>query len=179
MRAGMLGLALFSPLFYLWLHAVGKHGGNGSGAAAAAVLVGQTIWAVGLGFTSGNIAAFEVETWLDEPSCVYTGVALGHSVAMVLFGGTVPTVATSLYSAAWAPPIAPFLVVSLVCAFSLACHQVRLHGRPSKTLGAPPGEGGRGARSDSHGDPPKARLESYGATAGDLASLEGLLAGKH
>jgi len=57
---------------------------------------------------------------------VYTGVALGHSVAMVLFGGLMPTVATALYDASWAPPWAPFAAVSAVSALSMLAHGTRL-----------------------------------------------------
>ena len=117
LRGGQAFLCVYAPLMAWWLQV--------SGSSLAVVLVSQLIWAGALGFASGNLAAFEVEVWMDEPSAVYTGVALGHSIAMVLFGGLVPTVATALFDASWAPPAAPFLYLSAICALSLVCHHIR------------------------------------------------------
>ena len=98
----------------------------------------------------------QVEIWITAPpeaaACAYTGVAIGHSVAMVIcqllawigvssldltasccyllpkviFGGLVPTVATALYDAPSLPPSAPFLYVPAVAALGLVAHHVRL-----------------------------------------------------
>lgn len=54
-----LFLGLYAPVLCWWL----RRSGGGT-VSFSVLLVSQLIWAVGLGFTSGNLAAFEVEAWM-------------------------------------------------------------------------------------------------------------------
>jgi hypothetical protein len=44
----------------------------------------------------GGMAAYEVELWMADPSLSFTGVAIGHNLASLIFSGTLPLVATGL-----------------------------------------------------------------------------------
>ena len=73
-RFGQVFLGLFSPVLAWWLAVAAsadasENGGSRSGHSNAfyAALGGQLIWALGLAFSSGNLAAFEVICfWIEK-----------------------------------------------------------------------------------------------------------------
>ena len=60
-------------------------------------LFAQLQLALCLALVNGNMAAWEVELWMADPTLSFTGVAIGHNTAATLFGGTMPLVATYLF----------------------------------------------------------------------------------
>ena len=81
---GQLCLGIFSPLMYFWLRSLPSSSDAISkqpGSALGGVIATQLLWSIGLCLTSGNLGAFEVETWLllKEGSCAKTAhVEDGH-----------------------------------------------------------------------------------------------------
>ena len=74
---GQFCLGVFSPLMYFWLrslHSSSKAISNQPGSVLGGVIAMQLLWSIGLCLTSGNLGAFEVETWLllKEGSCAKT-----------------------------------------------------------------------------------------------------------
>jgi len=161
MRGGQLFFLLFSPLLFWWL----AYAEAGSAQAYRVAFAGQLAWALALGFSSGSLAAFEVEVWLTAgPAAArdvtYTAVSLGHSIAMVLFGGLVPTVSAKRFDCTqrcfdgvvtqmflrWAdPPLYRDLRAAAACCPLLSC--TGCNGAVRRGLDAfrsalPPGPGG-------------------------------------
>ena len=121
---------------------------------------------VELGFSCVNalsgacLAAFEVENFLHT-GAAYTGVAIAHNLAMALFGGTTPAVATALYEVR---PLLPFGFVSLVACVSFAA--LSCLPLPASPCARPP------ALVEKHAPLAKHRRANYDATAEEDPFLE-------
>jgi MFS family permease len=121
-RIGVPGLIVSVPAMFLMFESESWLG----------YLLGQLQCAFCLALVNGNMAAWEVELWMADPTLSFTGVAIQHNVAATLFGGTLPLVATGLFyreqrllgnddGSGFYIRALPGLYVSLLGCFALFC----------------------------------------------------------
>jgi MHS family proline/betaine transporter-like MFS transporter len=60
------------------------------------IILAQFQFCLCVALLQGGMAAYEVELWMADPSLSFTGVAIGHNLASLIFSGTLPLVATGL-----------------------------------------------------------------------------------
>lgn len=120
-RIGLPGLIITAPTMFGMFESESWFG----------YLFAQLAFVTCLALVNGNMAAWEVELWMADPTLSFTGVAIGHNVASTLFGGTMPLVATFLFYRSdslvtddendiW-PRIIPGLYLSCLGLLSLYC----------------------------------------------------------
>jgi len=132
LRIGLPGLIVATPvLMYLLEATCSDEDGNSN---LWYIFIAQLLMTVCLSMVQGCIGSYEVESWMADPTVSYTGVAIGHNLAAMLFGGTLPLIATSLVvwtgnknenddsssSSSWWC-LAPGLYLSILACVSLYC----------------------------------------------------------
>jgi hypothetical protein len=63
----------------------------------AGYMLAQLQFSFCLSLVHGSMGSWEVELWMADPTISFTGVAIGHNIASMVFGGTMPLIATFLY----------------------------------------------------------------------------------
>lgn len=121
MRIGLPGIIIGCPAMF----------GMFESESYVGYLSAQLLLAACLAMLQGSTAAWKVEMWMADPTLSYTAVAIGHNASAMLFGGTIPLVATFLYYREEAligddedpfwPRLLPGLYVSLLGCLSLYC----------------------------------------------------------